>query len=57
MLDDATETVAVGSNDDVLSGLDFRDNDFVPERQGAGNGVLQRLTGGELTWLQVLVAP
>lgn len=57
VLDDATETVAVGSNDDVLPGLDFRGDDFVPERQGAGDGVLQRLAGGELTWLQVLVAP
>lgn len=57
VLDDATETVAVGSDDDVLPGLDFRGDDLVPEGQGAGDGVLQGLAGGQLTWLQVLVAP
>lgn len=57
VLDNATETVAVGSDNDVLSRLDFRADDFVPEGQGAGDGVFQGLAGGQLTWLQVLVAP
>lgn len=57
MFDDATETVAVGSDDDILASLYFRGDDFVPEWQGAGDGVLQRLAGWELTWLQVPVAP
>lgn len=57
VLDNATETVAMGSDNDVLSSLDFRADDVVPERQGAGDGVFQGLAGGELTWLQVLVAP
>lgn len=57
MLDDATETVAVGSDNDILSSLDFWGNDFIPEGQRAGDGVLQRLAGWQLTWLQVLVAP
>lgn len=57
MLDNATEAVAVGSDDNVLSRLDFRGDDIIPERQGAGDGVFQRLTCGELTGLQILVAP
>lgn len=57
VLDDATETVAVGSDDDVFSSFDFRGDDVVPEGQRAGDGVLQGLAGWELTWLQVLVAP
>lgn len=57
MLDDAAETVSVGSNEHILSCLDFRDDDFIPERQRAGDGVLQRLTGGEFSKLQILVTP
>lgn len=41
VLDDATEAVAVGGDDNVLSRLDFRGDDVIPERQGAGDGVLQ----------------
>ncbi len=41
VLDDATEAVAVGGDDNVLSRLDYRGDDVIPERQGAGNGVLQ----------------
>lgn len=57
VLDDAAETVAVGGDDDVLPGFDLGGDDVVPEGQGPGDGVLQGLTGGQLTWLQVLVAP
>ena len=57
MLDDATETVAVGSDNHVLAGLDLGSDDVVPVGQGAGDGVLQGLTGGQLAWLQPLVAP
>ena len=57
MLDDATETVAVGSDDHVLAGLDLGGDDVVPVGQGAGDGVLQGLTGGQLAGLQPLVAP
>lgn len=57
MLDDATEAVAMGSDDNVLSRLNFRGDDIIPERQGAGDGVFQWLTGGELTRFQILVTP
>lgn len=57
MLDDAAEAVAVGSDDNVLPRLDFWRDDVVPERQGAGDSVLQGLACGELTRLQILVAP
>lgn len=41
VLDDATEAVAVGSNDNILSRLDFWGDDVVPEGQGTGDGVFQ----------------
>lgn len=57
MLDNTTQAVSMGCNEDVLAGFDLRDNDLIPEGQGACNGVLQTLTGGQLTLLQTLIAP
>jgi len=41
VLDDATEAVAVGSDDNILPSFDLWSNDIIPERQGTGDGVLQ----------------
>lgn len=57
VLDDATQTVAVGCDDDVLAGFDLGSDDVVPVGQGACDGVLQALACGQLTSLQALVAP
>lgn len=57
VLDDAAEAVPVGGDDDVLSRLDYWGDDVIPERQSACNGVLQRLTRGELAGFEVFVAP
>lgn len=56
VLDDAPQAVSVGGDDDVLARLDLGSDDVVPERQRAGNGILERLAGGQLTRLQALVA-
>lgn len=56
VLDDASQAVSVGGDDDVLARLDLRGDDVVPERQRAGDGILERLAGGQLTCLQALVS-
>lgn len=56
VLDDASQAVSVGGDDDVLARLDLGGDDVVPEGKRAGDGVLQRLAGGQLTGLQALVA-
>lgn len=48
MLDNATETVAMGSNQHPLSVFDLWNNLIVPEGQCSSNGVLQALTGWKL---------
>lgn len=53
MLDDASETVAVSSDQHPLSLFDLWDNLFVPVRQSPGDGVLKTLTGGKLVLRQV----
>lgn len=40
MLDDASETVAMGSNQHPLSLFDLRDNLLIPVRQSPGDSVL-----------------
>lgn len=57
MLDDASETVAMSSNQHPLSVFDLWNNLFIPERQCPGDGVLQTLTGGQLVLRQVGVTP
>lgn len=57
MLHDASETVAMGSDQHPLSLLDLRNNLFVPERQRPGDGVLEALTAGELLLAQLAVTP
>lgn len=57
VLDDATETVAMGCDDDVLASFDLWNDDIVPVGQCACNGVLQALAGGQLSGLQAFVAP
>ena len=53
VLDDASETVAMGSNQHPLSFFDLRNDLFVPERQSPGDGVLETLTAGKLVLCQV----
>lgn len=57
MLDDASETVAVGSNQHPLSLFDLWNDFFVPEGQSPGDGVLEALTAGKLVLCQVGVTP
>lgn len=55
MLDDATETVAMGSNQHPLSFLDLWNDLFIPEWKGSSNGVLETLTAGKLVLCQVRI--
>lgn len=55
MLHDASETVAVGSNQHPLSLFDLGNDLLIPEGQRPGDGVLQTLTAGELVLGQVSV--
>lgn len=48
VLDNAPETVAVGSDQDPLALLDLRDDLLIPEGQGAGDRVLQAFARGQL---------
>lgn len=57
MLDDAPETVAMGSNQHPLSLFDLWNDLFVPEGQSPGNGVLETLTAGKLVLCQVGITP
>lgn len=47
----------MSGDDDVFPSFDLGGDDIVPEGQGAGDGVFQGLTSGQLPGLQVLVAP
>lgn len=53
MLHDASETVAVGSNQHPLSLFDLGNDLLIPKGQRPGDGVLQTLTAGELVLGQV----
>lgn len=53
MLHDASETVAVGSNQHPLSLFDLGNDLLIPEGQRPGDGVFQTLTAGELVLGQV----
>jgi len=53
MLDDAPETVAVGSDQHPLSLFDLWNDLFVPEGQSPGDGVLEALATGKLVLRQV----
>lgn len=56
MLDDSSEGVSVGSDDDLLAFLQLWDDDVVPVRQGSFDGELQGLEFGELVlWRSILV--
>lgn len=57
VLDDSSETVAMGSDEHPLALFDLRDDLLVPEGQSASNGVLQALTRRQLVLSQVGVAP
>lgn len=57
MLYDATETVAMGSNQHPLSVFDLWNDLVVPEGQRSRNGVLQTLTGWKLIVCQVSITP
>lgn len=57
MLDDAPETVAMGSNQHPLPVFDLWDDLFVPERQRPGDGVLETLAAGKLILRQVGITP
>lgn len=57
VLDDAPETVAMGSNQHPLSLFDLWNDLFVPEGQCPGDGVLETLTAGKLFLGQVGVTP
>lgn len=56
MLDNASETVSVGSNEHSLASLDLGDNLLIPEGQGSGDGVLEALTSRQLSGLQACIA-
>lgn len=56
VLHDASQAVAVGSNQHPLSLFDLRNNLLIPEGQRSGDGVLQALTAGELVLSQVSIA-
>lgn len=57
MLDNAPETVAMGSNQHPLSLLDLWNYLFIPERKCPGNSVLKTLAAGELVLCQVTIPP
>lgn len=57
MLHDASQAVAVGSDQHPLPLFDLRNNLLIPEGQRSGDGVLQTLTAGELVLSQVSIAP
>jgi len=56
MLDDPSETVAMGSDQNPLALLDLGDDLFVPEGQSASDGVLEALAGGELVLRHITIA-
>lgn len=56
MLDNASETVAVGGDENPLPVLDLGHDFIVPEGQRPGNSVLQALTGRQLILRQVPIA-
>lgn len=55
VLDNATETVAMGSNQHPLSFFDLWHDLLVPERKCPSNGVLKTLTARELVLCQVSI--
>lgn len=57
MLHDASQAVAVSSDQHPLPLFDLRNNLLVPEGQRSGDGVFQTLAAGELVLSQVSVAP
>ncbi len=57
MLDDAPQTVAMGSNQHPLSLHDLWNDLIVPEGQRSGDGVLETLTAGKLVLGQVSITP
>ncbi len=57
VLDNAPETVAMGSDQHPLSLFDLRNDLFVPEGQCSGDGVLETLTAGKLVLRQVGITP
>lgn len=57
MLDDAPQTVSMGSNQHPLSLFDLRNNLFVPEGKCPGDGVLETLAAGKLILGEVGVTP
>lgn len=56
MLHNASQAVAVGSDQHPLSLFDLRNNLLIPEGQCSSDGVLQTLTAGELVLSQVSIA-
>lgn len=57
MLDNAPETVAMGSNQHPFSLFDLWNDFVVPERQRPGDGVLETLTGWKLVIREVSITP
>lgn len=55
MLHDATETVAMGSNQHPLSLLDLWNDLFIPKWQRPGDGVFKALAAGELVLSQISI--
>lgn len=56
MLNDATETIAMGSNEHSLAFLNLWNNFLIPEGQSPSNGIFQALTGRQLIFSEVSIA-
>lgn len=56
MLNNATETIAMGSNDHPLAFLDLWNNFLIPEGQSPSNCVFQALTGRQLVFSEISIA-
>lgn len=57
MLYNASKAVSMGSNKHSFASLNLRCDLLIPEGQSPGNGVLEALTGRQLSRLQVCITP